>query len=475
MKRNRNMFSNEIRSFPVYPILCLYSFIRTLSNPSYNNNTIISMSSFRGGGRSRRGGRGGQRNSGPMGGRRKNAGRKNPGSSKGGKAVYVGNLAWSVTWQQLKDHIRSLGFNDVRVEVMTNADSSRSKGWGLLTFENSRQATLAIRKVHDTELHDRLIFAREDKEEGTSGVDNRSIYVGNLPWEVRWQDLKDKFSSFGPIEYADVATKGGVPGGRSYGWGTVRYKSEASARKAIKNMNGRRMDGRDIEVRLDNKSGGQMSGASNASGGGTGGSGSSRGGGKGTGALYVGNLPWDVTWQMLKDAFRKFGNIEFAEVATEGGREGGRSKGWGTVRYTDAASARKAIKAMNGRVMDGRAIEVRHDEKNKPVGGAASSFHNSNAKRGGGKTGGGDAGNSLYVGNLPWEVTWQLLKDAFRKFGNVEFAEIATEGGREGGRSKGWGTVRYTDSASAKKAIKAMNGRVMDGRELEVRHDSKKQ
>ena len=179
-----------------------------------------------------------------MGGRRKNAGRKNPGSSKGGKAVYVGNLAWSVTWQQLKDHIRSLGFNDVRVEVMTNADSSRSKGWGLLTFENSRQATLAIRKVHDTELHDRLIFAREDKEEGTSGVDNRSIYVGNLPWEVRWQDLKDKFSSFGPIEYADVATKGGVPGGRSYGWGTVRYKSEASARKAIKNMNGRRMDGR---------------------------------------------------------------------------------------------------------------------------------------------------------------------------------------------------------------------------------------
>ena len=190
-------------------------------------------------------------------------------------------------------------------------------------------------------------------------VNNRSIYVGNLPWEIQWQDLKDKFSRFGPVEYADVATKGGVPGGRSYGWGTVRYKNEASARKAIKNMDGKNLGGRPLEVRLDNKSSGRMTSEST-----TGGAKNSGGGNGKTGtSLYVGNLPWEVTWQLLKDAFRKFGNVDFAEVATEGGRENGRSKGWGTVRFTDSASAKRAIKAMNGRVMDGREIEVRYDNK----------------------------------------------------------------------------------------------------------------
>ena len=119
-------------------------------------------------------------------------------------------------------------------------------------------------------------------------------------------------------------------------------------------MNGRVMDGREIEVRFDLKEGGlnrQTSGSLRQPVGSV------------NSAIYVGNLPWNVAWQDLKDTFAQFGTVEYADVATEGGKPGGRSHGWGTVRYSDAAAARRAIREMNGREMDGRNIEVRIDEK----------------------------------------------------------------------------------------------------------------
>jgi|EP00505_MAST-04D_sp_SCG-Rhode-Island_P001218 RNA recognition motif-containing protein len=417
---------------------------------------MASRSSGRGGG-----GRSGRTRGGasfnPMGARpnRKSTGGKNTtgGSSK---SVYVGNLSWSVTWQILKDHLRSLGITDGRVEVTTSADG-RSKGWGLVAFDSAQSASNAVRKIHDTKLHDRLIFAREDREEGMSGVNSRSIYVGNLPWEVTWQHLKDAFNDFGPVEYADVATEGGKPGGRSYGWGTVRFKTDSAVQKAISSMNGREMDGRVIEVRIDNKTS-----DSKTSSGPTRQSGASGGGG-GT-SIYVGNLPWEVKWQDLKDTFAKFGSIEYADIATEGGQPGGRSQGWGTVRYRDPASAKRAIREMNGRSMDGREIEVRFDVKEGGIKRQSSRSLRQTA---------GSANSAIYVGNLPWNVAWQDLKDTFAQFGTVEYADVATEGGKPGGRSHGWGTVRYSDAAAGQRAIREMNGREMDGRIIEVRVDEK--
>jgi RNA recognition motif-containing protein len=77
----------------------------------------------------------------------------------------------------------------------------------------------------------------------------------------------------------------------------------------------------------------------------------------------------------------------------------------------------------------------------------------------------------LYVGNLPWSCAWQNLKDMFKPFGNVIYADVATEGGRKGARSKGWGRVKYATQAECNRAIQAMNGTQQDGRQMEVRLD----
>ncbi len=72
----------------------------------------------------------------------------------------------------------------------------------------------------------------------------------------------------------------------------------------------------------------------------------------------------------------------------------------------------------------------------------------------------------LFVGNLPWSVTDQDLEDMFAPFGAVGSAKVITD--RDTGRSRGFGFVEMASSEEAQKAITALNGRDVDGRQLTV-------
>ena len=71
--------------------------------------------------------------------------------------------------------------------------------------------------------------------------------------------------------------------------------------------------------------------------------------------IYVGNLPWSATDASLRDAFAAFGEVQSASVVTD--RETGRSRGFGFVEM-DGADAEKAIRELDGRDLDGRAMRV---------------------------------------------------------------------------------------------------------------------
>ena len=72
----------------------------------------------------------------------------------------------------------------------------------------------------------------------------------------------------------------------------------------------------------------------------------------------------------------------------------------------------------------------------------------------------------VYVGNLPWSVDDEKLRELFSKFGDVEEATVIKD--KFSGRSKGFGFVTFSDDASAKKAIEEMNEKEIDGRQLKV-------
>ena len=71
--------------------------------------------------------------------------------------------------------------------------------------------------------------------------------------------------------------------------------------------------------------------------------------------LYVGNLSYSTTDSSLNELFAPFGTVESARVISD--RDTGTSKGFGFVEMA-AADAQKAMSALNGREIDGKAIKV---------------------------------------------------------------------------------------------------------------------
>ena len=73
---------------------------------------------------------------------------------------------------------------------------------------------------------------------------------------------------------------------------------------------------------------------------------------------------------------------------------------------------------------------------------------------------------NLYVGNLTFNTTSSDLEALFAKHGPVDKASVVTD--RDTGRSRGFGFVEMASADGAEKAIEALNGTNVDGRDLTV-------
>ncbi len=79
--------------------------------------------------------------------------------------------------------------------------------------------------------------------------------------------------------------------------------------------------------------------------------------------LFVGNLSWNVRDEELKEAFAPHGTVEEAVVIMD--RMKNRSKGFGFVTMSTEEEAQKAMEALNGQEIDGRAVNVSEAREEK--------------------------------------------------------------------------------------------------------------
>jgi RNA recognition motif-containing protein len=73
---------------------------------------------------------------------------------------------------------------------------------------------------------------------------------------------------------------------------------------------------------------------------------------------------------------------------------------------------------------------------------------------------------NIYVGNLAFSTDSAGLRSLFAEYGDVTNAQVVTD--RDTGRSRGFGFVEMAAAADAEKAIAAINGKTVDGRQLNV-------
>jgi RNA recognition motif-containing protein len=117
--------------------------------------------------------------------------------------------------------------------------------------------------------------------------------------------------------------------------------------------------------------------------------------------LFVGNLSFNTTENALQDAFAAHGTVVEANLMMD--RMTGRPRGFGFVTMSSAEEAERAIAALNGAQLDGRAltVNVARPREDRPPGGGGGGGRGGDRGprrdfRGGGSGGGGGRGGDRY-------------------------------------------------------------------------------
>ncbi|EAU89480.2 hypothetical protein CC1G_07706 [Coprinopsis cinerea okayama7 len=331
-----------------------------------------------------------------------------------------------------------------------------------------------------------------DRDMRVPARDTRTLlFVGNLPYRVRWQDLKDLFRRAGTVLRADVSLG---PDNRSRGYGTVLLATAEDAGRAIDMFNGYDWQTRILEVRVDRVGGiGMLNPTTGAP----------------MGSMGMG-MGYDP------------GMMGMGMSTSLGPGGGYGSTGAGGMYHSPGPGTSQHSFSGQGMMGQTPSQKTHQHQTSDPLAqqqqqqilqptpvyqlqqGFAQSALNSAA---------GPPGRTLFVGNLPYHVQWQDLKDLFRRVpsshpilqgkGNTSFGSstlslhgqgsgLSSEAAELGhippslltfnvlradvalgpdGRSKGFGTVVFSSIEEAERARRVFNGYEFNGRQLKVHYD----
>ncbi|KAL7112739.1 hypothetical protein ACP275_04G020600 [Erythranthe tilingii] len=162
---------------------------------------------------------------------------------------------------------------------------------------------------------------------------SRTLYVGNLPGDIREREVEDLFYKYGPIVHIDLKIPPRPPG-----YAFVEFEEARDAEDAIRGRDGYDFDRHRLRVELAHGGRGNSSSTDRQSG--------SRGprGGVSRRSEYrvlITGLPNSASWQDLKDHMRRAGDVCFSQVFHEG------SGKTGIVDYTNSDDMRYAIKKLD--------------------------------------------------------------------------------------------------------------------------------
>ncbi|XP_065727889.1 myelin expression factor 2 isoform X3 [Phocoena phocoena] len=439
--------------------------------------------------------------------------------------VFISNIPYDMKWQAIKDLMREKVGEVTYVELFKDAEG-KSRGCGVVEFKDEEFVKKALETMNKYDLSGRPLNIKEDPDgenarralqrtggsfpgghvpDMGSGLMNlppsilnnpnippevisnlqagrlgSTIFVANLDFKVGWKKLKEVFSIAGTVKRADIKED---KDGKSRGMGTVTFEQAIEAVQAISMFNGQFLFDRPMHVKMDDKSvphedyrshdsktpqlprglggigmglgpGGQPISASQLNIGGVMGNlGPSGMGMDGPGFGGMNRIGGGIGFGGL-EAMSSMGGFGGVGRMGGGGMGGMNSVTGGMGMGLDRMSS--SFDRMGpgiGAILE-RSIDMDRGFLSGPMGSGMRDRI-------------GSKGNQIFVRNLPFDLTWQKLKEKFSQCGHVMFAEIKMENGK----SKGCGTVRFDSPESAEKACRIMNGIKISGREIDVRLD----
>lgn len=285
--------------------------------------------------------------------------------------LFVGNLPFDVTESTIKALFEPHGKVDL-VNIPRDRMTQKPRGFAFVDMSTAEELEAAISAVDGTHLENRSVrvmksvnkdevgerkAAAPKRERSNTGASNgppagtKKIYVGNIPFSVTKDELKDLYSEYG--EVVDVYIPPNPETGEGRGFAFVTMKEEDFL-KAIEGTNGVEFGGRTLVVNEPLPPGKKAP---------------TRGKSNGT-KLYVGNLSFYTVVQTLYDIFGEFGEVLDCYLPEDSATGSSRGFGFVTMAPEDAA---RAIKEIDGCEVDGRVIRVNEAQ---PKGRPASNYNN---------------------------------------------------------------------------------------------------
>ncbi len=159
-----------------------------------------------------------------------------------------------------------------------------------------------------------------------------TVFIANMSWNVTEHELAAFASNMGELIGVEISRSNTNMQSKGRGW--IYFKTREAASAAVEQMNGMNFFGRKIVARLDRSQSGATLSKSNS--------------------VYVGNLTYHVTAEMLFAAFAKCQPVSARIHLTPSGL----SNGSGSVLFSSHALAETAIREMNRFPLMGRPIQV---------------------------------------------------------------------------------------------------------------------
>lgn len=165
------------------------------------------------------------------------------------------------------------------------------------------------------------------------------LYIGNLDYGTTDSRLRAHFEAYGNITDAFIPMEKGTD--RPRGFGFVTFSTREEADKAIQNLDGSELDGRQIRI-SESKPKESSTGPFNSS-------------GLADVKLFVGNLSFETKVEKIRELFETIGEVKDCYMPAE--RGGGRPRGFAFVTMP-AQAAEIAMKKLTGEDLDGRNIRI---------------------------------------------------------------------------------------------------------------------
>merc|ERR1719339_539902 len=277
--------------------------------------------------------------------------------------VFIKNLDKSIDNKAMYDTFSAFG-NILSCKVATYSTNSygrgsgdepgTSKGYGFVHFETEESARNAIQKVNGMLLNGKKVYvgkfiprAEREKELGEKAKRFTNVYVKNFGDDLDDDKMLELFSQYGKITSHRVMVN---EEGKSKGFGFVAFEEPEAAEKAVDDMNGKELTGKQMYVGRAQKRGERQAelkkkfemmkiermnryqGVN----------------------LYIKNLDDTIDDERLRKEFADYGNITSAKVMTDDGR----SKGFGFVCFSSPEEATRAVTEMNGRILVSKPLYV---------------------------------------------------------------------------------------------------------------------